>query len=546
MFDFIRNNIRNKLLLLLSSTLIALALAVYIGFSSLANLIDDYAQNVNEDVTNLTRISTLNVRFKTQVQEWKNTLIRGKDQEQREKYWGRFLASGKAIQQDAKDILATLSSEHPSRQSLAKFAQGYPAMFSAYQSGYQQFVASGYDISVADKSVKGIDREPTENLNQAVEAMNQLIQGLQSQIDDRSSSVFTYTAIMILVVFVVSIIIIAWFIDSRILTPLNRVTVLSQNIAKGDFTGQIQSTTRDQIGQLTNNIMQVQGDLSGVLTGILKDLQELGHLIERLLSAFTKVKGGLQGQIQQAGHLQNKIAVLVDKGDSIEHSIDRSSEFVASSSKMANEGQQRFRQNVTTSNNMLSATDNAANIVATLKQDTDSIGSVVSVINGIAEQTNLLALNAAIEAARAGESGRGFAVVADEVRSLANKTQESTKQISDSITKLQGAADKAVEAMAMGTEQANISVQQATESQSFVDELNKAFSQLHTLNRQVQEAVKSQQQQSVEVNEGIQQIAKSSDHTQQEAKVMEEASKVLQQIFSNLEQATKRFKLKNR
>jgi methyl-accepting chemotaxis protein len=244
--------------------------------------------------------------------------------------------------------------------------------------------------------------------------------------------------------------------------------------------------------------------------------------------------------------LQSKIAVLVDKGDSIEHSIDRSSEFVASSSKMANEGQQRFRQNVTTSNNMLSATDNAANIVATLKQDTDSIGSVVSVINGIAEQTNLLALNAAIEAARAGESGRGFAVVADEVRSLANKTQESTKQISDSITKLQGAADKAVEAMAMGTEQANISVQQATESQSFVDELNKAFSQLHTLNRQVQDAVKSQQQQSVEVNEGIQQIAKSSDHTQQEAKVMEEASKVLQQIFSNLEQATKRFKLKNR
>ena len=64
-----------------------------------------------------------------------------------------------------------------------------------------------------------------------------------------------------------------------------------------------------------------------------------------------------------------------------------------------------------------------------MSKRSEEIEIVIEVINSIATQTNLLALNTAIEADRAGEYGRGFAVVADEVRSLANKTQDSTREI---------------------------------------------------------------------------------------------------------------------
>lgn len=256
---------------------------------------------------------------------------------------------------------------------------------------------------------------------------------------------------------------------NKITAQLNIETEIADivsNAAKGQLSKRIDTTNLtgfeerislstnsllDSFSELTRNLNKVlanmsMGDLSQELSGDyhgeMRSIQvAVNNALANLALTFAKVKmgsnelGTMSREVAIASEdlserTQHQAASLEETAASMEQitsTIQMSSDNTIKANDLSHESAEEARQAMTIMRNTIEAMNG---IEALSKQ----IGDITGVIDSIAFQTNLLALNAAVEAARAGEHGRGFAVVAGEVRNLAQKSAESSKEISNLIS----------------------------------------------------------------------------------------------------------------
>ncbi|WP_281558289.1 methyl-accepting chemotaxis protein [Thalassomonas sp. RHCl1] len=151
--------------------------------------------------------------------------------------------------------------------------------------------------------------------------------------------------------------------------------------------------------------------------------------------------------------------------------------------------------------------------ITSLDNTSTNIGNVLTVIRTISEQTNLLALNAAIEAARAGENGAGFAVVADEIRVLAQRTQDSTKEIESFVALLQVETEEASLALKETTSNTKNTEKQIISASESLEKIASAITTISEINSQIASAAEQQSIVSDDINTAALSIEEQTENT---------------------------------
>ena len=200
----------------------------------------------------------------------------------------------------------------------------------------------------------------------------------------------------------------------------------------------------DELGLVLRAI--AEGDMTVSLkqnyVGSYKPIEEaIKVILDNLNSALGDVRFTVDNAVNEINQINEKSKVLADgvtRQTSHIQTLSETIKAIHEKAEQSNANAESANEGVKITKGRVEQGDKAvqqmSDVMNKVRESSESISRIISVINNISFQTNLLALNASVEAARAGEHGKGFSVVAEEVRSLAGRSQVSAKETEDIVS----------------------------------------------------------------------------------------------------------------
>jgi len=304
-------------------------------------------------------------------------------------------------------------------------------------------------------------------------AYDQLLNGwyvgispVKEEIEEGIDSIKLWISTVVLLAIVTSVIV-GYGLGNMISKPIKQLTNVVKNVAEGDLTVNISSSSKDEVGTLTQGFKLMTENMKETLQYLLdsakrvsmatEDLhsssEQTSKATEQITASIHEVASGSNRQLESITGGKKVLVALEGMVDEITRSTAEVSKDSEETFILANKGNGDVMKAVEQMNSIHHTISSLADVVAILSERSQEIGRISDLIANLATQTNLLALNAAIEASRAGEQGKGFAVVANEVRKLAEQSTLSAGQIGKYIESIQHDISLASRYMSSGKEE---------------------------------------------------------------------------------------------
>ncbi|MCI9876960.1 methyl-accepting chemotaxis protein [Pseudomonas atacamensis] len=384
-----------------------------------------------------------------------------------------------------------------------------------------------------------------EQVDQESKAMDKIMSGLmdtqQRLAHEDQHSAFIQMAVLTALALVIGLLA-SVVISRQITAPLALTVDLARRIAKGDLTVQARSARKDELGDLQNAMQEMAQNLNTLVQGIGNGVTQISTSAEKLSAMSEQTSAGVRQQKSEVDQVATAMHEMASTVQEVARNTTDASAAATLADQQARHGSTVVKQATVQISELAIAIEELGGAMNVLTQDSEQIGKVIDVIKAVAEQTNLLALNAAIEAARAGEQGRGFAVVADEVRSLAQRTQDSTKEIEALIVTLQQGTQAAATLMTSSRERTLDTVVLAQKAELAITEINQSIGTIQEMSLQISAAAEQQSAVADEINRSIVSVRDVADQSAVASEESAAATIELASLGQDLQRMTAHFR----